>query len=210
MVNVGTAIEKAWSKFADNSTTLREKMVGWFNEVARDILNQPRQWFFLQSGADISIVNDTITLPAGVREVLSIKIGETLLTSKNHLSLEEADGYSGSTNNDTVGYTVSPGKVITLYPGGTGTATVRYTTDLAADYADLAATIFPDEMMNLFVAGLRLHYYDYMKDGRFTKEAQMYNYEMNNAKAWDNRRKLQWHGISRVGSGQGTFARPGA
>lgn len=190
VVNAGTAITKALTKIADNSTAMRTACVTWFNEVVRDILNQPREWFFLQDPTTLAIASNSITLPAGYSEIVSMQVGDVFLTPANQISEEEAfDLYNGIEGTTPEGYTLKPTGVITFYPGATGSAILTGEKTISTDYADNADTIFPLDFENVFIAGVRMNSYDYTKDGRYTKEVMIYQDAMNKVKRWDNTRK---------------------
>lgn len=191
MVNVGSAITKATTKLTGNLP--RPQFVTWFNEIVSDIKRQPRKWFFLKTTSSVLIANNQITIPSTISEIISIEIGNLFFTQKDQLSDEDAaaiDTY-GNTINDGLsqGYTLDPGGIITFHPGQTGTAMVTGEAVITANYADNATTVFPDEFDGLFIDGLRMHFYDAQKDGRFTKESMQYQIDMNNIKAWDNKHK---------------------
>lgn len=199
MVNVGTAITKAMTKLTGGLP--RPQFVTWFNEIVRDILAQPRAWKFLQSPVTIAIVNGSITIPATILQIDQIVVGDSYFTPDNLITDEQAHyidaafaagdptDFTIQLDNPLSGYTQTAAGVITFHPTLTGSAIVTGEVDVTADYADNAATIFPLEFENLFIAGLRMNYYDQMKDGRFTKENMMYQLAMNQMKAWDNKRK---------------------
>lgn len=194
VVNVGTTITAALTKMTGGLP--RAQFVTWFNEIVQDILRQPRTWNFLNTPATIAIVNNTVTVATGA-EIVSIVVGTTFLTRKNLLSAEEAfqiDNADSPLPQPYYGYTIdSTGKIITFHPSTLSTnvasALVTVQSDLITDYADNAATIFPYAFQNLFITGLRMHYYDQSKDGRYTKESMQYQINMLQVKAWDNRQK---------------------
>lgn len=189
-LNVSTVVTKALSKVVDNSPDLRAKFVIWFNEISRDIFNQPRDWAFLAVPVTLPIVANKITLPAGSSEIVSMVIGDVFLTRNDQMGPLRAFTYKDSTDTVPVGYTLAADGTITFYPGATGDCVLTYEKDLDADYTDdTVDTIFPLDLEGLFITGLRMHNYDYDKDGRYSKEVALYQYEMSKAKAWDNRNK---------------------
>lgn len=187
VVNVGTAITKAVNKLTGSLP--RAQFVVWFNEVARDILNQPREWQFLQAPVSLAITNSQITIPATMSEITSIQVGLVFMTQGDQLTAEAAFIADQNQNTTNPGYTLDAAGVLTFHPTLAGTAIVTGETDLTADYADNAATIFPLAFENLFITGLRMHFYDKDKDGRFTKENKQYQLDMYKLKSWDNRHK---------------------
>ncbi|KAB0668943.1 hypothetical protein F6V30_13985 [Oryzomonas sagensis] len=214
MINVGTAITSALTKIVGNQP--RPVFVAWFNEIVQDILRQPREWKFLDEPLTLVITNNQITLPAGVSEIVSIHAGTFFFSRKNQLSDEEAnaiDNSGVSLLDQTFGEPIPPqyqgytldaaGKVVTFHPAiqTVASATVTAMADITAPYADNQDTIFPDAFSNLFITGLRMSFYDQDKDGRYTKESMLYQYQMSQMKAWDNRRKalpkLNNHGYIR-------------
>lgn len=187
-VNVGTTITKAVTKMPGSLP--RPQFVTWFNEIVRDILGQPRVWKFLTEPSTIAIVNNQITIPATMSEITLIVVGDHYFTTSDQLS--ELDGASADNGAPIQeGYTLTAAGVITFHPALTGSAVVTGEHAITADYADNAATSFPLEFENLFITGLRMHYYDQNKDGRYTKENQQYQIYMNGCKAWDNRQKVR-------------------
>jgi hypothetical protein len=188
MVNSGEAITRALTKIVGG--TDRTVFVVWFNEIVKDILLQPRVWKFLTEPLVIPIVNNQITIPAGVSEIISIQVGNVFFTQGDMLSDAEAASIDAELTEffDRQGYTLANGD-ITFHPGLTGDAAVKAEQTILTDYADNADTIFPQEFENLFITGLRMNFYDTDKDGRFTKENMQYQMEMSKVKAWDNRTK---------------------
>lgn len=203
--NTGTILDKAMSKFADSTdTTLRALCLGWLNEIIRDIFDQPRTWEFLKASTSLAVTSNAITIPSGVGEIIGITVNDVYLTPDEQISEEFAqEEYSGITGATPEAYVLS-GSTVTFYPGASGTALLLYETDVATDYADNVDTIFPHNLTNLLITGVRMHYYDYDKDGRYAKEVTLYQYEMKKVKAWDNRLKplpeFNQHGYVRTES----------
>ena len=201
--NTADILTTAMTKFSDDSDDLRVLALGWLNEIVRDVLNQPRTWWFLKTGTSLSVTANAITLPSGMGEVINIEGTDFFLTPSDQLTDEEV--YSMNDDDDTtppVGYTQTA-TTITFYPAATGTVTLRYEADLTADYTDAAtATIFPIAFKPLLVAGVRMQYYDYDKDGRYQSESALYNYHMKHVKVWDNdlkpNERKNPHGYTRV------------
>lgn len=188
--NTGTILDKAISKFGDNDDSeLRVLALGWLNEIIRDILDQPRTWEFLKTSTYLAVTSNAITLPSGVGEIIGITVNDVYLTPDEQISEEFAqEEYQDITGTTPEAYVLS-GSTVTFCPGASGTATLLYEVDVATDYADLADTVLPHNFTNLLVAGVRMHYYDYDKDGRYAKEVTLYQYEMKKVKSWDNRLK---------------------
>jgi hypothetical protein len=186
-LNVATVINKAATKFT-SSAPLRAKMVGWFNEVAQDVLNQPRTWHCLGAFGPLPITDNTLTIPDGAGEITGIEVGGTFLTPDNQLTDKESIASDSAAT--VIGYHFD-GSTITLIGATTETSAIlHYETRNTTDYTDSANnTIFPANFENLFITGVRVHYYDFDKDGRYTKEETKYAIEMRKVKAWDNRRK---------------------
>lgn len=203
-LNTSAVLTKALSKSTDSSSAFRAKALVWLNEVIRDVLNQPRTWEFLKEDVVLTITSNQITLPNGASEIITMTIGDTLLTPANLLT--EVDAFAiGGGSSSLSGYTLDADNTVTFYPGATGTCALRYEVDRTGDYADNSTdTIFPLTFENLLVTGVRANIYDYNKDGRYTKEMMLYDAEMRKMKAWDNRRKpgpkANPHGYTR-GSG---------
>lgn len=198
-VNVGTAITKALTKLPAGLP--RAQFVAWFSEIARDVLNEPRVWKFLTQPVSVEIIENQVALPDGTGELVSIQIGDLLYTMADQLSDADALAVDNETM-DQQGFTLdSTSMLATFHPGATGTALVTVEQDITSDYEDEAYTIFPDVFSNLFVIGLRMHWYDKQKDGRFTKEHTLYQMELSKVKAWDNRLKpvphFNRHGYTR-------------
>jgi len=187
-VNVGTILNKARTKLTGSLP--RPTLLMWFNETARDVLNQPRTWNFLSVPVEIPIVGNQITMPANMAEVVSIQVGDHFFTKADQLSGLEAmridEDLSGS---DPIGYTLSAANVVTFHPGATGDAILTGELTMVDDYADGATTIFPMEFENLFICGVLEKAFYVDKDGRFTAENTKYQLEMNKMKKWDNLRK---------------------
>jgi hypothetical protein len=175
--------------------------VGWFNEVARDVLAQPRAWQFLLDPITVAIVNNQAVIPSTLLDISQIEAGGRVFTPGNQLTAADAAG-----NSHAAGYTLA-GRVVTFYPGAEGTALITGTRDITTEYTEettstvpagyealfgstpITGTIFPIEFENLFITGLRMHYFDVDKDGRYTKENTQYQIQMNLMKCLDNRRK---------------------
>jgi hypothetical protein len=184
-INVAAIVTKALTKTDDTSTALRAKYVSWFNEVARDVLNQPRKWNLLTPvPVVIAIVANQITLPATASEIISIEAEDLFLTPKNQIS--EQDAFEDDYKYDLC-YTLANG-VVTFYPSATGNATLTYELNKTTDYTDVStATIFPIEFENLFITGIRLHHLNDDDDDRYTTEVFKYAAEMKQVKAQDNK-----------------------
>lgn len=189
-ITVSGVVTKALSKVVDNSDELRAKFVVWFNEVARDIFTQPREWGFLSTEVTVPVVLNRIDMPTNASEIISLQVGGMFLTKEDQLSAESAfkgNTYAGLT---PTGYLISTDGKIIFYPGAEGDCVLTYESTLNSDLADTTdPTIFPMDLESLFVTGLRMHYYDYDKDGRYSKEVSLYDFEMSKVKAWDNRNK---------------------
>lgn len=189
-LNTTTVLDKALSKFQDNTTELRTKALSWLNEVRTDIHNQPRLWNFMRGTTTLTVSDNMITLPNGVSEVISLE-GDTFLLTPQHI-LSETEAYLLSNQTATIpqGYVKYPDNTLYFFPGATGSVIVTYEANANTDLADSSNnTVYPKELENLFVTGIRMHYYDYDKDGRYTKEVMLYQDEMSKAKAWDNQLK---------------------
>lgn len=201
--NTKDILDKALSKVQDSSADLRSKALGWLNEVMRDVLNQPRDWKFLHAvTASVTITSNTITLPDTAAEIVYMKVGDYMFTMDDQLTEEEAFAYEDDTSTDPEGWT-RIGAVVTFLPGATGTCELKYEATLTAEYTDSTSnTIFPNVFKNLLMTGVRMHYYDYDKDGRYGKEVALYQREMDMVKAWDNRLKpmpkISNHGYTRI------------
>jgi hypothetical protein len=191
-VNVGTVITKARTKLT--GAIPRATLAVWFNEVVRDILGQPRTWAFLSEPVTLAIVNNQITIPAGVSEIVTIQVGSQIFTKGDQLSPAEALKLDMvMTDSTPVGYTMSADNVVTFHPGATGDAILTGETDVTTDYADAADTIFPLVFENLFIAGVLEKAFYTDKDGRFTAENTKFQMEMSKVKKWDNLRKPAAH-----------------
>lgn len=194
--NATAILNKALSKVQDDSDEFRLLALGWLNEIVRDVLNQPREWAFLNDTVDLAVTANQITLPNGVSEIVHIDLGGTFYLPADMLTDPEAAL-------DRTGYTINKANIVTFYPDTTEvSATVKYKPYVTADLADVATdTIFPIEFENLFLTGVRVHIYDYDKDGRYGKEEQKYAMAMSNIKTLDNRRKPELrnnpHGYTR-------------
>ncbi len=202
-MNVAAVVTKALSKAQDDSAEFRAKFVLWFNEISRDVFNQPRDWAFLQTPATITIIANQITLPIGASEIVTMEIGDVILTRDNQIGPLKAFKYRDDTGTTPEGYTLAAGNVVIFYPGASGNCILNYEAEVNTDYTDVATdTIFPIEFESLFITGLRMHSYDYDKDGRYSKESALYEYEMLKIKEWDNRRKpkpeFNSHGYTRT------------
>ena len=194
-----TVLTKALSKHPDNSAEFRAKALIWFNEIVRDILNQPREWAYLSEPHTITIINNTVTLPNGAGTIISVKVEGSYLPLIEDIETLDID--------DTTviyGYTLSNVNILTLY-GTTAatTAEVQYNADITTDYTDAAVdTVFPLVFENLLITGVRLHIYDYDKDGRYGKEEAKYAIAMSQLKSLDNKRKADdrtdSHGYTKV------------
>lgn len=192
VVNVGTSITKALTKITGRIP--RATLATWFNEIVADILAQPREWKFLTEPLSLAIVDNAVTVPAGVSEVLSIQVGTTaFFTQANQLSAKEAAFIDASGCSVPVGYVLSAAGVITFHPALTGTAELTVEHGVVGDYADNDETVFPLDFQNLFLSGLLKNAYYVDKDGRFTAESITYDARMSQMKAWDNRRKPTAH-----------------
>jgi hypothetical protein len=187
--NTSSVLTKATTKWVDDSPELRVKALVWLNEVIRDILNQPRTWWFLKTPTVLTITAGAITLPTGCGEVISIEGDDFFFVPEEMLTDEQVFDLGDESGDIPVGY-IESGREIIFYPTATGTVTVRYEADLTTDYLDVGTdTILPINFENLLIVGVRAAYYDYDKDGRYTKEEMNYDYQMRVAKAWDNKLK---------------------
>ena len=200
--NTADILTTAMTKFSDDSDELRALALGWLNEIMRDILNQPRTWWFLKTGTSLSITANAITIPSGMGEVINIEGTDFFLTPDDLMTDEEVYDLGDDTSDVPIGYTQSA-TTITFYPSATGTVTLRYEEDLTADYTDVDTnTIFPIVFKPLLVSGVRMQYYDYDKDGRYQSESALYNYHMKHVKVWDNdlkpNERKNPHGYTRV------------
>lgn len=200
--NTADILTTAMTKFSDDSDELRALSLGWLNEIIRDILNQPRTWWFLKTGTSLLITTNAITIPSGVGEVINIEGSDFFLTPDDLMTDEEVYDLGDDTSDVPIGYTQTA-TTITFYPSATGTVTLRYEADLTSDYTDAATnTIFPIAFKPLLVSGVRMQYYDYDKDGRYQSEAALYNYHMKHVKVLDNdlkpNERKNPHGYTRV------------
>lgn len=200
--NVKDILDSALNKVQDSSTGLRGKALAWLNEIVSDIAAQPREWKFLQVSTTLSVTTDTITLPTDFNELIYIKVGDYFFTKDSQLTWEEADAYTSTSDTTPVGFTLL-GNTITFIPGtNESTCTFVYEKMLTAGLTDdTSNTVFPRIFRNLLITGVRMHYYDYDKDGRYSKEVVLYQNEMYNVKAWDNKLKtipqFEGHGYLR-------------
>jgi len=200
--NTADILDSAMTKWADNSTALRALALGWLNEVIREVLNQPRTWWFLKTGSTLTIAANAITIPSGVGQVLSIEGTDFFLTPADQMTDEEVYDLGDDTSDVPIGYTQTA-TTITFYPSATGNVTLRYEADVTADLADSTSDIiFPIAFRNLLICGVRAHYYDYDKDGRYGKEEALFGHHLALVKAWDNTLKptirQNPHGYTRV------------
>lgn len=187
---------------------LRTKALAWLNQAIRDVLNQPREWKFLEVVAPLVIVNNQIAMPQGAAEIVYIKVGDTFYGPDNQLTDEAAQ--SGL----FPGYTLAPDGTITFYPDATGTADIKYEAGLTTKYADNTnATIFPIQFENCLISGTLLRCFKFDKDGRFSSEAAIFEYQLKLCKAWDNTLKpspvMSAHGYTRTFEAS-TIASPGS
>lgn len=190
-LNTKAVLDRASTKWQDQTASLREKALGWLNEIIRDLHNQPRKWQFLEETITLAISSSQITIPAGA-EIVYLKTDDFFFTPANQLTDAEANeiGTSSVTTIVPDGYTLSAGGVVVFYPAASGNVELKYEINATADLPDSDAdTIYPKDLENLFVTGVRMHYYDYDKDGRYGKEVALYENEMYKIKAWDNRKK---------------------
>lgn len=189
-LNTEAVLDKALTKVQDNTPELRAKALDWLNEVRTDIHNQPRLWNFMRGTTTLTVSDNAITLPNGVSEVISLEGDTFLLTPQHILSETEAYLLSNQTADTPQGYIKYPDNTIQFFPGATGSVIVTYEANANTDLADSPNnTVYPKELENLFILGVRMHYYDYDKDGRFTKEVVLYQDELSKVKAWDNQLK---------------------
>ena len=189
-LNTTAVLDKAMSKWQDSTAELRTKALGWLNEVRTDIHNQPRLWNFMRGTTTLTVSNNTIALPSGVSEIISIEGDNFFLTPNDMLSETEAYLLSNQDSDIPYGYVKYPDGTLTMFPGATGSVEVVYEANANTDLTDSANnTVYPKELENLFITGIRMHYYDYDKDGRYGKEVALYQDEMSKAKAWDNQQK---------------------
>lgn len=212
VINVGTIIDKALTRITGNIP--RPTLVVWFNEVVDDILSQPREWKFLTEPITLPITDSQITIPAGVSEVISIQVGDTVFTPSDQLGARDAVkidsgesallSVSGILPPHLRGYTLDAAGVITFHPGLSGSAVVTVENDITTDYTDEQDTIFPGTFQGLFISGLRKAAYNVDKDGRYAAESAEYNTQLSQVIAWDNRLKARpsWNPRGYVRSGQ--------
>jgi len=201
-LNTQSILDAVMLELVDNSATMRTKALAWLNQTIRDTLNQPRAWKFLEATVTLDITDNQITLPAGASEIVYLLIGNAMLTPANQLS--DVDAQRGE-----VGYTRSADGAVTIYPGATGECVLKYEAGLNTKYTDSEdATIFPLEFENVFISGTLMRCFKTEKDGRFPAEVELYRYQLELVKAWDNRLKPQpgtnSHGYIRAAAIAGT------
>lgn len=200
--NTKDILDSALTKIIDNSAGIRADALSWLNEVIGDLAAQPRQWKFLETSTSLTITDNAITLPTDFNQLICITVGDYIFLPSGQLTDEEAAAYASDADTTPVGFTLS-GNTITFVPGtDETTCTFKYEKMLTSAVTDsVSDTVFPRIFRNFFITGVRMHYYDYDKDGRYGKEVVLYQDEMNKVKAWDNQLKTipKWerHGYLR-------------
>lgn len=196
-------LDRALSRVRDTSDTLRLKMLGWLNSAMQDLINEPRDWTFLERTVTLPLTSNALTLPADFNREVTVRTGNYLLTTNDRLSAPDA-AYLDEAGGDPAGYTVSA-TTLTIHPAATGTADLTYTAQFpATDYADdTSDTLFPREFLPLFERAMVAQFYEYDVDNeRMGLGAGIYAELARKAKALDNSRKpspqLDYRGFPRT------------
>jgi hypothetical protein len=192
-------LDQVFSRVSDNTSTLRVRMLAWYNSLAIQVANE-RPWNFLNTTVNIPIVNSVIPLPDDFGTETSITVGNIILTPQNLLNAPESF-YWGQTSGILAGYTVDE-TGIALFPTTTGTAALEYSKRVPTYADDTTSTIFPTEFLPLLERSLLTAFYEYDVDSeRMPMSFQLDAKMMSQVKKIDNQRKslhrLNVHGYKR-------------
>ncbi len=224
-VSPSIVIDKACTRWPDKSPSMRANAIVWFNEIARDIVDQPRDWqlLFLEYETPIGFW-ETVDIPGAFKIPPELAVIPYLhsIEANNVVMVNPDDRIDENPNSATddeppVSFYLNPVFGTGLFiPGAIPlddygqqlNATATYNVNRSngyqmEEYTDTDVdTIFRIEFEPLFITGVRAAYYDMDKDGRYSKEEAKYDFEMRKLKEIDNRMKsipaTQPHGYTRV------------
>jgi hypothetical protein len=209
-LNTADILDKAQSFLADTSAPLRAKMLVWLNLAMQSVLNEPRQWNFLQTKTSgITITASKATLPADFGELFNVTLGtEYFFEPENELTAEEAFSVNDLTDTEPFGFvyvTETAVRKIQFIPATTeATCDITYEPVLPlAGYEDVGTdTLFPIEFTNLFVRMVLTNRNEMDVEDQLSFSATFDEKEMRKLKALDNKRqakpKNNKHGYIRV------------
>ncbi len=186
-------LDRVSARIEDNSPDLRNKLLGWLNQVMQDVavakVNSPWE-FLIKTKSDLAVSNNMIAKPTDLDRVVNIAGDGWFLEAKHQLSDEEACRYANdnATSPEPMGFTIS-GTAIALWPGASGTADLKYVCEVPEYADDAASTLFPVQMINVFVYGVLNQYYEYDADPQFANAPTLYQYHLSRARRWDNAKK---------------------
>lgn len=182
---VTNVVNKAMTKLPDTSSPVRARLVIWFNEVARDILMQPRNWEFLETDVYLDIIGNQLMLPQGAGRILSLRVGAIFLSRTDQLTDQVAFGVDGYPADDDLLINEDNGRVLTDDSGMPLVAGDELEAGTAAPtFGDLTPrgfTVDPSGLITFhpgaagqchvkFAADLTADYLDLLTDTIFPKE----------------------------------------
>lgn len=174
----------------DNSTTLRVKLLSWFNLLVYKVMNE-RRWNSLQKKlASQTITSNTVTLPSDFESIVNI-VGTNFFFDNNYLLSDEDIFLSqqGATSISAIptGFGIS-GSTLTFYPATSDTTCdIKYNPYITSAYQDnITETIFPVQFLPLFVRTLVSIYDEFDADDRTPLSISLNPQELSNIKKWDN------------------------
>jgi hypothetical protein len=188
-LNTKTLLDNTQTLIQDSSTGLRSRLLVWLNKVLQAVA-LARDWEFLKKSAAIAIVENTVLLPADFHSFVALVGDDFCLTERHRLTEEEVFAFTdpNAVAPVPIGFTQTAANLI-LYPGGAGTATLKYAQSVP-NYADSTAeTVFPLRFGNAIERRLLSLYYEYDMDERAPLSYQLEAAELSALKAWDNRQR---------------------
>lgn len=182
-------LDQVFSRIKDNSTALRVKMLAWLNSVMQDVINE-RAWVFLEKSASLTLVDNSVDLPADFGRETFLKNGIYVFTVSDRLSSEQA-ALVDSAGGEPFGYTLDTTS-LTVHPSADGTLELHYVASFpAAWYSDgVDPTLFPIEFMPLFERYLLTCFYEYdVDESRWGSAAALDRRQLRTLKVLDNQRR---------------------
>lgn len=174
----------------DNSTTLRVKLLAWFNLLAYKVMNE-RRWYSLQKKVTSqTITTNAVTLPSDFESLVYVTGLNFFFDTNQELTDEDiflSSQGGTSISSIPVGYGIS-GSTLTFYPDTSDTTCdIKYNPYITSSYQDnTTATIFPVQFLPLFVRTLVSMYDEFDSDERTPLSISLNPQELSNVKKWDN------------------------
>jgi hypothetical protein len=209
-LNTKAILDAAQTFLADVSTPLRVKMLVWLNLAMQSVLNEPRQWNFLQSKTTgITVTASKADLPTDFGELFNATLGTAyFFEPENELTAEEAFSVNDLADSEPFGFvyvTETGTRKIQFIPATTeATCDITYEPILPlAGYSDDGTdTLFPVDFTNLLVRAILSMRNEMDVEDQLSFSVSFDEKEMRKVKALDNKRqpkpKNNKHGYIRV------------